>query len=54
MTRKLYYEDCHLDRFRARVTDCRETEKGYEVIELGKGFRAWEAAGKKIAYPKKK
>ena len=31
MTRKLYYEDCHLDRFRARVTDCRETEKGYEV-----------------------
>ena len=31
MTRKLYYEDCHLDRFTARVTDCRETEKGYEV-----------------------
>jgi rhodanese-related sulfurtransferase len=30
------------------------SEKGYEVIELGKGFRAWEAAGKKIAYPKKK
>ena len=29
-------------------------ENGYEVIELGKGFRAWEAAGKKIAYPKKK
>ena len=31
MTRKLYYEDCHLDRFTARVTDCRETKKGYEV-----------------------
>ena len=30
------------------------SEKGYEVIELGKGFRAWEAAGKKIAYPNKK
>ena len=29
-------------------------ENGYEVIELGKGFRAWESAGKKIAYPKKK
>ena len=31
MTRKLYYEDCHLDRFTARVADCRETKKGYEV-----------------------
>lgn len=31
MTRKLYYEDCHLERFEAHVTDCRETEKGYEV-----------------------
>jgi rhodanese-related sulfurtransferase len=29
------------------------SENGYEVIELGKGFRAWEAAGKEIAYPKK-
>ena len=28
-------------------------ENGYEVIELGKGFRAWEAAGKEIAYPEK-
>jgi len=31
MTRKLYYEDCHMSRFMAHVTDCRETEKGYEV-----------------------
>ena len=31
MTRKLYYEDCHLDRFTAHVTDCRETEKGFEI-----------------------
>lgn len=26
MTRKLYYEDCHLARFTARVTGCAETE----------------------------
>ena len=31
MTRKLYYEDCHLDRFTARVTGCAETEKGWRV-----------------------
>ncbi len=30
-TRKLYYEDCHLDRFTARVTGCKKTQKGYEV-----------------------
>jgi alanyl-tRNA synthetase len=29
--RKLYYEDSHLDRFTARVTDCREAEKGFLV-----------------------
>ena len=32
MTRKLYYEDCHLTRFESRVADCRKTEKGYEII----------------------
>ena len=31
MTRKLYYEDCHLDRFTARVTGCEETEKGWRI-----------------------
>ena len=31
MTRKLYYEDCHLTAFSATVTDCVQTEKGYEV-----------------------
>ena len=31
MTKKLYYEDSHLRRFGARVTDCRETEAGWEV-----------------------
>jgi alanyl-tRNA synthetase len=32
MTRKLYYEDCHLTRFSARVTGCEKTEKGWEVV----------------------
>ena len=31
MTRKLYYEDCHLARFTARVTGCDSCAKGYEV-----------------------
>ena len=31
MTRKLYYEDCHLAEFSATVTDCRKCEKGYEI-----------------------
>ena len=31
MTRKLYYEDCHLDRFTARVTGCAEAENGWRV-----------------------
>ena len=30
-TRKLYYEDCHLTHFTARVTGCAQTQKGYEV-----------------------
>ena len=30
-TRRLYYEDCHLSRFRAGVTACEKTEKGYAV-----------------------
>ena len=32
MTRKLYYEDCHLCRFEAKVTGCEKREKGYEVL----------------------
>ena len=31
-TRKLYYEDCHLQKFTGRVESCEQTEKGYEVI----------------------
>ncbi len=31
-TRKLYYEDCHLDTFTARVLECEAVEKGYSVI----------------------
>ena len=31
-TVKLYYEDCHLQAFSARVLDCRETEKGHCII----------------------
>ena len=30
-TRKLYYEDCHLQSFTATVTNCQQTEKGYHV-----------------------
>ena len=32
-TRKLYYEDCHLREFTAKVTACRETKKGF-LVEL--------------------
>ena len=32
MTRKLYYEDCHLARFEARVEHCEKCEKGYEIL----------------------
>ena len=31
-TKKLYYVDCHRDRFSARVLECTETEKGFGVI----------------------
>ena len=31
MTRKIYYEDCHMAAFSAAVTGCTQTEKGYEV-----------------------
>ena len=31
-TRKLYYEDCHMASFRARVLSCEQTDKGCEVI----------------------
>ena len=31
MTRKLYYEDCHLAEFTARVTACEESGKGWLV-----------------------
>ena len=32
MTRKLYYEDCHLTSFEAKVESCTETARGFEVI----------------------
>lgn len=31
MTRKLYYEDCHLKTFSATVTGCRDAEGGYAI-----------------------
>ena len=31
-TQKLYYVDCHMSRFSAKVLQCTETEKGFEVI----------------------
>ncbi len=31
-TRKLFYEDCHLSHFSARVLSCAKGEKGWEVI----------------------
>ena len=31
MTRKLYYEDCHMRRFQARVLRCVKVERGFEV-----------------------
>lgn len=31
-TRKLYYEDCHLRAFSARVLDCRQQEQGWAVV----------------------
>ena len=31
-TRKLYYEDCHLTTFTARVLSCEAVQKGYEVV----------------------
>ena len=27
-------------------------DNGYEVVELGSGFRGWTAAGQEVAYPK--
>ena len=32
MTRKLYYEDCHLTRFKAGVKSCGETARGFEIL----------------------
>ncbi|MBQ6890339.1 MAG: alanyl-tRNA editing protein [Oscillospiraceae bacterium] len=32
MTRKLYYEDCHLREFTARVVSCEEGQAGWEVV----------------------
>ena len=31
-TQKLYYENCMMDRFQARVLDCQKTDKGFQVI----------------------
>ena len=31
-TKKLYYDDCHLEKFSATVLSCEQVEKGYEVI----------------------
>ncbi len=37
-TRKLYYEDCHLRTFRARVLSCEQTDKGWEIIPDATAF----------------
>ena len=31
-TRKLYYEDVYIKEFTAKVLECRETGKGYEIV----------------------
>ena len=31
MTRRLYYEDCHLTRFEARVNSCEPVKNGFEI-----------------------
>jgi len=38
MTRKLYYDDCHLSRFKAQVTGCEKCEKGYEIALSATAF----------------
>lgn len=38
MTRKLYYEDCHLIRFHAQVCSCEKCEKGYEILLSATAF----------------
>ena len=37
-TRKLYYEDCHMQQFTAAVTGCVQTPKGYEVTLTATAF----------------
>ena len=32
MTRKLFYEDCHMSQFHAKVLACEKREKGYEIL----------------------
>ena len=32
MTRKLYYEDCHLTSFEAKVVRCEKTDRGFEIL----------------------
>ena len=32
MTRKLYYENCHLTHFEARVESCEKTDRGFEIV----------------------
>ena len=31
-TRKLYYEDCHLSAFSARVMGCEQTDRGWQIV----------------------
>ena len=38
MTRKLYYEDCHLADFSAEVVSCTAAEKGFEVVLCATAF----------------
>ena len=41
-TRKLYYEDVYTKEFTAKVLECREGKKGYEIILDQTAFRSEE------------
>ena len=38
-TKKLYYEDVYKKEFTAKVLECRESKKGYEIILNQTAFR---------------
>ena len=42
-TKKLYYEDVYKKEFTAKVLECRESKKGYEIILNQTAFYQKEA-----------